>query len=129
MRKIIALFFIVFLLACEPQAKPVSRIVVESPKEILSPLDVSQNPKYQEVLEFDRSFLSGLAFPPVAGVPAAVDRESFQLVGLTVDGNLYTTTVQFKLRTFKGPVNKQYTLMLEDQGNTFYEIKYIREDK
>ncbi len=128
MRKILALAFIFFLLACEPQAGQVENVVEQQPAET-QPLDISQNSKWQELLEFDRSFLAGIAFPPVEGAPVKVDLESFRLIGVTVDGNRYTTTVQFKLRTMKGPANKQYTITLEDKGNRVYEIKYLREDK
>jgi hypothetical protein len=100
---------------------------VEEPE--FEPIDISQDPKKQEALDFVTDFIISLSFPKVEGFPATPDRNSFQLVGFIIDREIYTTITQFRLRTMAGPYNKQFTIRLKDLGNSEYEILEVVEDK
>ncbi len=127
---------ILLLAACKEQDIPKTGRAIEK-QEILEqfdepipePIDISNDPKKQEVLEFVKGFLSSLSYPTVEGYPVITDKNSFKFIGFVVDGKTYTTTTQFRTKSLKGPMDKQYTIILQDLGAGVYEIKYVREDK
>jgi hypothetical protein len=139
MRKtIIILFLILFLIGCSKDSKTgmafdqkqeiLKEFVNETKaEEILKPIDITDDPKKQEVLEFIKGFIGTISFPKVDGFPVKSDDNSFKFVGFMIDGKEYTTIIQFRLKTMKGSVKKQYTIIVEDLDGS-YKPKWVRED-
>ncbi|MBD3164128.1 hypothetical protein GF323_02935 [Candidatus Woesearchaeota archaeon] len=132
MRHFLVFLFIVFLSAgCYHDVKTgqsIEQKIIREENRELKAIDISDDPKKSEIMDFAAGFISSIAFPEVDGYPVKADQASFKMVGLTIEDDVYTVTTQFRLRTMKGPRNKQYTLKLRDLGNA-YKILYVREDK
>jgi hypothetical protein len=92
-------------------------------------INASADKKTEEVFNFVVAFIKTLDFPSVEGYPSQPDSSSFQLVGLIVDSNEYTTITHFQLNTMKGQMKKQYTISVRDLGNGNYVPINVREDK
>ena len=129
MKKAWALLIVGLILAGCAKEVPVQEEVVEESPAPLKPIDISSDPKKQEVLVFISEFIKTIAFPSPDGNPVIVDGNSFKMVGFLVVDKMYTVITQFELKTFQGPMKKQFTMQIEDQGNGVYEIRGVREDK
>jgi hypothetical protein len=130
MRIVLIILLFIILIGCTQKIKNIGKAIeVKNQTEILKPLDISDDPKKMEILDFIKKFIITIKFQDRGGYPVKVDETSFYFVGFVIQGDSYLTVTQFTIRSMKGPQNKQYTIKLKDLGDHKYGFLSVRQDK
>ncbi|MBR9698963.1 hypothetical protein GOV09_00715 [Candidatus Woesearchaeota archaeon] len=93
------------------------------------PVNISDDPKKQEVMDFVKNFFNTINYQSVDDSPVRPNDRSFQFAGFLVEDTVYSTVVTFRLNSLQGPTDKQYRVIIEDLGEGKYKLLEVEEEK